>query len=135
MVTKTIKMPSHEKLVEEFVNAEQIDPGRCDERVFKKGEFLCMLAGPRMWTIEAWVKKVAELSGYPVDWHFMGGRACVYYLGGEKALPKIIEVAQATQAAFEEAAQTLADEAQVDRYSNTPYPVQWLNRSWGVVPL
>lgn len=31
--------------------------------------------------IEAWVKKVSIKSGQPVDWHYMGGRACVLATG------------------------------------------------------
>jgi hypothetical protein len=31
--------------------------------------------------IERWVKTVAELSKQPVDWHYVGGRACIACLG------------------------------------------------------
>lgn len=31
--------------------------------------------------VELWVKKVAELSQQPVDWHFCGGRARILALG------------------------------------------------------
>ena len=31
--------------------------------------------------MEEWVKKVAKLSGQPVDWHFVGGRARILALG------------------------------------------------------
>jgi len=127
---------NHTKLVQEFLRAKRSHPGRCDQKIFDEGEFLCILAGPRMWTIEAWVKKVAKLAKAKIDWHFLGGRACVYYLGGPEALKRIIEAAEVTKPAFEEASQILADRHEADR-KNTEwaYPVQWLNVAWGVVPV
>ena len=34
-----------------------------------------------MWDIEAWVQRVAKISGQPVDWYFAGGRVMVLALG------------------------------------------------------
>jgi len=55
----------HDALVQEFMNVAQVNPGRCDDKVFKEGKFFCMLAGPRMWTIERmdhWVTDDVEVN-------------------------------------------------------------------------
>ena len=41
--------------------------------------------------MEGWVKKVAELSGQSVDWHFVGGRAVVKALGDLGKVAEAIE--------------------------------------------
>jgi len=121
----------HNKLVKEFISVEEVQPGRCDQEVFDKGEFFCCLAGPRSWMIEAWVKKIRELSGVRVDWNMMGGRARVVYLGSSEAFKKLVEAANATRPALEEAALQKAKGVLVLEHG---YPaVQWLNAEnpWG----
>ena len=54
---------------------------KCNEDVYAKGSLVFMTHTIRSWHIENWVRKVAERSGQPVDWHFVAGRACVKALG------------------------------------------------------
>ena len=53
-------------------------PPPCDPKLFKEGVYV---GGPYATAgacaFEALVKEVAELTGVPVDWHYMGGRAMV----------------------------------------------------------
>lgn len=125
----------HDKLVQEFLNVEQVQPGRCDDKIYKDGTFFCCLAGPRSWMIEAWVKKIRELSGVPVDWNMMGGRARVAYLGDEGAFRSLVKAANLTRPALEEAAFEASTSSLI---KEDGYPaVQWLNPSypWGEIAL
>ena len=56
-------------------------PTPCDSEVFKNGESVFVTDTIPSNAMEGWVKKVAELSGQRVDWHFFGGRANVLALG------------------------------------------------------
>ncbi len=57
------------------------DPTPCNKEIFNEGEFICMTNSIPSNAMEGWVKKIAEVSGQPVDWHFAGGRARVLALG------------------------------------------------------
>lgn len=57
------------------------DPTPCDEQIYRKGEVVFVTHTIPSNAMEGWVKKVAELSGQRVDWHFFGGRAVVKALG------------------------------------------------------
>ena len=122
----------HAKLVAEFLNVEEVQPGRCEQEIFDDGEFFCCLAGPRSWVIEAWVKKIRELSGQRIDWNFSGGRAVVNFLGGTEAHKRLVEAAEATRPALEEAALKTSTS---DLVRDGVFPaVQWLNpeHPWSV---
>ena len=56
-------------------------PAPCDSEVFEKGESVFVTHTIPSNAMDGWVKKVAELSGQRVDWHFFGGRANVLALG------------------------------------------------------
>ena len=56
-------------------------PTSCDSEIFEKGEQVFVTSTIPSNAMEGWVKKVAELSGQRVDWHFLGGRARVLALG------------------------------------------------------
>lgn len=130
--SKATRPLSHAQLVAKFMSVKQSVPDGCTQDVFTTGRFLCMLVGPRPWTIEAWAREVAELAGAKVDWSFMGGRAVVKYLGDDQ---KVFAAAKATKDAFEEAAQILVKLHEQDK-KNTEWchPVQWLSRDFGQVP-
>ena len=58
-------------------------PPPCDPKIFAEGTPVfatddTILSSNAM---EGWVKQVAALSGQPVDWHFIAGRAEVLALG------------------------------------------------------
>ncbi|MDC0746676.1 hypothetical protein [Polyangium mundeleinium] len=62
-----------------------MNPDRCDPEVFYRGS---VLMGFDATTAEAnrWVSALAEESGQRVDWHYLGGMACVRYLGSQDAV-------------------------------------------------
>jgi len=125
----------HDKLVEEFVNLPEKQPGRCDDKLYREGEFFCCLAGPRSWLIEAWVQKIRKLSGVKVDWNMMGGRARLVYLGDAAAFQRLVEAANLTRPALEEAALKTSS---YDFVRDGSHPsVQWLNprNPWGEIAL
>jgi hypothetical protein len=53
----------------------------CDPEVYKDGKAIVMLATMSADDIEELVKKVREASKQKVDWHYVGGRAIVRYIG------------------------------------------------------
>jgi hypothetical protein len=57
------------------------DPTPCNQDIFDNGEVVFVTSTIPSNAMEGWVKKVAEYSGQPVDWHFAGGRAVVLALG------------------------------------------------------
>ena len=91
---------------------------RCEPEIYERGKgFLVTdLNTKRM---EPWVQKLAELSGQRVDWHYVGGRAVVCYIGDRAKV----------QAAFEQLMPELArlqreraSELRVPSHSLTDYP-------------
>ena len=66
------------------------DPPPCQEDIFRKGEMVFMTHTIPSNAMEGWVQKVAAQSGQPVDWHFIGGRACVLALGDLDAVKAAI---------------------------------------------
>ena len=57
------------------------DPAPCAEDVYKNGVCVFVTDTIPSNAMERWVRKVAQESSQPVDWHFMGGRACVLTTG------------------------------------------------------
>lgn len=66
-------------------------PAPCNQKIYKHGEVVFVTHTIPSNAMEGWVKKVAERSGQPVDWHFFGGRAVV------KALGDLVKVNEAIQ--------------------------------------
>jgi hypothetical protein len=77
-------MPIDEMLLKKLLGVEKVQPGRCVPKVWKRGEQVLRLAGPRSWMIEGYVRAAAEKAGVPIDWHFAGGRAVVLALPEDK---------------------------------------------------
>ena len=67
------------------------DPAPCDDKIFKNGKCVLITHSIPSNAMEGWVKKVAEKSGQPVDWHFCGGRARVLALGDIDKVHKAIK--------------------------------------------
>jgi hypothetical protein len=61
-----------------------VDSDNCDPEVYKHGAHVFTLADLSTKEINAWVEKVSKESGQKVDWHFVGGRACIRCLGNIK---------------------------------------------------
>lgn len=59
-------------------------PGVCDPRIYTEGNEVAVITGPRSFTLDAWIREVATRSGQLVDWHYVGGRARVLYIGDRK---------------------------------------------------
>lgn len=57
----------------------------CDSAVYRRGETICVFHAPSRPT-EAWVRKVAKLSGQRVDWHYVAGYARVAFIGDRAAV-------------------------------------------------
>lgn len=64
-------------------------PPPCDAEIYEKGECVFVGHGPSN-AVERWVKRIAELSGQRVDWHYVGGRAVVLVLGDTEKVRKTI---------------------------------------------
>ncbi len=56
-------------------------PPPCDLEIFSKGEQVFVGDTIPSNDMEGWVKQVAQVSGQPVDWHYIGGYAEVLALG------------------------------------------------------
>ncbi len=69
---------------------QDIPDSKCDPKIWKQGQAVLILAGPRSWMIEAWVQKVSELSGLAMDWSYFGGRAVVRTLAAVDAAVKAL---------------------------------------------
>jgi len=65
-------------------------PPPCDREVYERGT-LALVTHLDSKDMEAWVVKVREESGQRVDWHFSGGRACVYFLGDAERVRAAIQ--------------------------------------------
>ncbi len=64
----------------------------CDPDIYAKGEGICVLDAC-MHRAEEWVQSVAKESGQRMDWHYVGGRAVVLFLGDrEKVLAAIVKL-------------------------------------------
>lgn len=57
------------------------DAPPCDPRIHEKGRVVFITHTIRTAHMEAWIRRVAKLSGQPVDWHQAGGRPHVKTLG------------------------------------------------------
>ena len=76
---------------------------KCDTKIYEKGTPICIVAGPKVDDIESWVQQVAQTTQQKVDWHFVGGRAVVKYLGKAKGGLQVIDTIKATLPVLEEA--------------------------------
>ncbi len=56
-------------------------PPPCSKKMLREGVLVFITHTIPSNSMEAWVKSVAADSGQDVDWHFVGGRACVKTLG------------------------------------------------------
>lgn len=65
-------------------------PPPCAPDVYKKGTLVFVTHTIPSCSMEEWVKQVASRSGQKVDWHFMGGRACIFALGDIEAVKQAI---------------------------------------------
>lgn len=120
--------PSHAALVAEFMAAKRVQP---EGRAKKGGHGLCVFAGPRSWTIDAWVRRTSQIADVPMDWGFSMGRAFVDYFGGEENYKRVIMALKITGPAFEEAAAALARLHAIDPKTESAYEVQWLgSKPW-----
>ena len=68
------------------------DPTPCDPDVFREGTIVFMTHTIPSNAMESWVKKVADVSGQRVDWHFACGRACVRALGDLTKVQEALEM-------------------------------------------
>lgn len=56
-------------------------PPNTSSDIYENGELMMVTSSIGSNALERWVKKVAKLSGQPVDWHWHGGRAQILALG------------------------------------------------------
>ncbi len=76
----------------------------CERDIFDHGEsvFVTHTIAPK--DIEAWVKKIAALSGQRVDWHYFAGRANILALGDIAAVKRAVEALMPEHDALKKAA-------------------------------
>ena len=55
-------------------------PPKCEQEIYLHGDHIISIQG-RSNAVERWVKKVAQQASARVDWHYVGGIACVKQLG------------------------------------------------------
>jgi len=60
---------------------DERDPAPCAPEIYKNGTLVLTTHTISVDGFEEWVQAVARRSGQPVDWHFVGGVACVLALG------------------------------------------------------
>jgi len=59
-----------------------MNPESCDMDIYRNGEHIFSIYGLGLKArIEEWVRFIALWSGQRVDWHYVGGVACVRALG------------------------------------------------------
>lgn len=66
---------------------------KISQKLLNKGKQICILAGPRSWTIENWIMDVREElpKGTEVDWLFQGGRVFVLATGDIEKVRQVID--------------------------------------------
>lgn len=90
-----------EEVIEEILAVRAEQPTRCNRKIFEEGVMVCLLAGPRMWHIEAFVKAVSKRAQIDIDWHFSGGVAQLLAL--PEHAPKAVEMLKVLMPALEKA--------------------------------
>ncbi len=55
--------------------------GTCNQDIFENGKYVGMVIGGDANTIESYIQFIAETTGEPVDWHYVGGRGRVLTTG------------------------------------------------------
>ena len=66
-------------------------PPDCDSEIYNNGEVIACVQGSSN-AIENWVKLVAKKSDARVDWHYVGGRGCVKFLGTPEQRTRVVAV-------------------------------------------
>jgi len=70
-----------------------VNPDTCDDLVFRKGSCIAVLGGENKQDVERWCREASDYLGFPVDWHYVGGRPRVLALGDtERARRVFIEL-------------------------------------------
>lgn len=62
----------------------------CDKEIYHNGETVTIIWGGSAKLIDRFIKELAEYSGEPVDWHFVGGRAVVLTTGNMEKVKKAL---------------------------------------------
>jgi len=64
-------------------------PTPCDSYIYNNGNEICFVTG-RSFVIENWIVQIRKLSGQQVDWHYVGGRGRILYIGDYDKILKAI---------------------------------------------
>jgi hypothetical protein len=67
------------------------DSPPCNPEIYEKGTCVAVITEGTARLIERFVREVAEYSGQPVDWHYMGGRGRVLTTGDAEKVRQTIE--------------------------------------------
>jgi len=65
----------------------------CDRELWENGEHIATITDLKPSEIEKIVKSAAKLSLQRIDWHYVGGRACVRALGDLDSARKYLQEA------------------------------------------
>jgi len=63
------------------MNSSETKPVGCDPEIYRDGKCVALIAGGSAKEIESFVKEVALVTGEPIDWHYVAGRARVLTTG------------------------------------------------------
>lgn len=76
----------------------------CDKEVYNNGSLIFVTHTMSSARVEEWVQAVAKESGQKVDWHYVGGRAQILFLGDqEKVAAALIKLRPMHDSFFKEA--------------------------------
>lgn len=64
---------------------------QCDKNIFQNGTVVMVTHTIPPKELEIWVRKIAEESNQPVDWHYVGGRAIIKAIGNIDVVYEVIQ--------------------------------------------
>jgi len=76
-------------------------PPRCEKEIYEAGQHVATITGGCSQAIEALIERLrSEVPEVKVDWHYVGGRACVRVLGEGKPVKEWLYAHMPMQVSF-----------------------------------
>ena len=101
---------------------------KCNSKVYKRGKVIFLTDSIPSEKIEEFVISVRKDSGQRVDWHYMGGRAVIKYLGDKN---KVIESLKKFRNIHDEAYEKMMIESPVP--TTKEYITKRINGYWDML--
>lgn len=67
------------------------DLPKCDPQIYKYGTQIAVIVGGSARLIERFIGEAREVSGQPIDWHYVGGRGLILTTGDIDKVRNVIE--------------------------------------------